>query len=215
MIGGQIALVRPEGDRLLRAHHQRVGKAPHQHDDPEHHIHDTDRLVIDAGDPVAPQDTQPAIPGDQTEHGDAAERDADEGDDEDRLMQRQRGEAETAEDRAVGDGKRKAHDGTHKVWRSRWRARSAGAISPAPVIGCERLGAGGRWAESAAPWGMSIAWAIDCPAVCASFLIVSAMRSEEHTSELQSLMRISYAVFCLKKKKQQPIKTIKYTILPS
>src|SRR3546814_4880757 len=28
-------------------------------------------------------------------------------------------------------------------------------------------------------------------------------RSEEHTSELQSLMRISYAVFCLNKKKQQ------------
>src|SRR3546814_3545828 len=28
-------------------------------------------------------------------------------------------------------------------------------------------------------------------------------RSEEHTSELQSLMRISYAVFCLKKKKEQ------------
>src|SRR3546814_6521421 len=31
----------------------------------------------------------------------------------------------------------------------------------------------------------------------------AAFRSEEHTSELQSLMRISYAVFCLKKKKQQ------------
>src|SRR3546814_6790751 len=30
------------------------------------------------------------------------------------------------------------------------------------------------------------------------------LRSEEHTSELQSLMRISYAVFCLKKKKQIP-----------
>src|SRR3546814_6331246 len=29
------------------------------------------------------------------------------------------------------------------------------------------------------------------------------VRSEEHTSELQSLMRISYAVFCLKKKKQK------------
>src|SRR3546814_7648847 len=29
------------------------------------------------------------------------------------------------------------------------------------------------------------------------------LRSEEHTSELQSLMRISYAVFCLKKKKRQ------------
>src|SRR3546814_3636058 len=34
------------------------------------------------------------------------------------------------------------------------------------------------------------------------------VRSEEHTSELQSLMRISYAVFCLKKKKKQPNKTI-------
>src|SRR3546814_10051041 len=32
-------------------------------------------------------------------------------------------------------------------------------------------------------------------------IIVPAHRSEEHTSELQSLMRISYAVFCLKKKK--------------
>src|SRR3546814_5549294 len=31
--------------------------------------------------------------------------------------------------------------------------------------------------------------------------ILSEKRSEEHTSELQSLMRISYAVFCLKKKK--------------
>src|SRR3546814_2020058 len=31
-------------------------------------------------------------------------------------------------------------------------------------------------------------------------------RSEEHTSELQSLMRISYAVFCLKKKKQTQTK---------
>src|SRR3546814_3864801 len=34
-------------------------------------------------------------------------------------------------------------------------------------------------------------------------------RSEEHTSELQSLMRISYAVFCLKKKKNN-IKQYKY-----
>src|SRR3546814_2192052 len=34
-------------------------------------------------------------------------------------------------------------------------------------------------------------------------VLLAATRSEEHTSELQSLMRISYAVFCLKKKKQQ------------
>src|SRR3546814_9030088 len=32
-----------------------------------------------------------------------------------------------------------------------------------------------------------------------------AVRSEEHTSELQSLMRISYAVFCLKKKNQRHV----------
>src|SRR3546814_9546779 len=35
---------------------------------------------------------------------------------------------------------------------------------------------------------------------------VVAGRSEEHTSELQSLLRISYAVFCLKNKKKQTIK---------
>src|SRR3546814_20972901 len=39
---------------------------------------------------------------------------------------------------------------------------------------------------------------IDAAQKRAKFVIV---RSEEHTSELQSLMRISYAVFCLKKKK--------------
>src|SRR3546814_5527059 len=43
----------------------------------------------------------------------------------------------------------------------------------------------------------------DCERACIK------IRSEEHTSELQSLMRISYAVFCLKKKNQQQI-TVKY-----
>src|SRR3546814_1925093 len=38
----------------------------------------------------------------------------------------------------------------------------------------------------------------------------SGLRSEEHTSELQSLMRISYAVFCLKKKTIKNIKTQRY-----
>src|SRR3546814_3446608 len=43
--------------------------------------------------------------------------------------------------------------------------------------------------------------------------VAVAHRSEEHTSELQSLMRISYAVFCLKKKNQQQqhINTYNYT----
>src|SRR3546814_19976994 len=40
-------------------------------------------------------------------------------------------------------------------------------------------------------------------------------RSEEHTSELQSLMRISYAVFCLKKKNNIKITTRKLTIQSS
>src|SRR3546814_2806557 len=39
--------------------------------------------------------------------------------------------------------------------------------------------------------------------VAPGFARRSGIRSEEHTSELQSLMRISYAVFCLKKKKTQ------------
>src|SRR3546814_4625746 len=51
-------------------------------------------------------------------------------------------------------------------------------------------------------------WGIDTPrldswAVRASWTPSPHWRSEEHTSELQSLMRISYAVFCLKKKTTQ------------
>src|SRR3546814_8522250 len=47
---------------------------------------------------------------------------------------------------------------------------------------------------------------LDCDSLQQAYTIqktfpdVKALRSEEHTSELQSLMRISYAVFCLKKK---------------
>src|SRR3546814_3856009 len=41
-----------------------------------------------------------------------------------------------------------------------------------------------------------------CIGSIAKHVMVVFTRSEEHTSELQSLMRISYAVFCLKKKKQ-------------
>src|SRR3546814_4772641 len=50
------------------------------------------------------------------------------------------------------------------------------------------------------------AWALADMGVKA--VIAPSFRSEEHTSELQSLMRISYAVFCLKKKKH--IKTISH-----
>src|SRR3546814_9063643 len=40
--------------------------------------------------------------------------------------------------------------------------------------------------------------------------MIALPRSEEHTSELQSLMRISYAVFCLKKTNLQTILTLQY-----
>src|SRR3546814_2432141 len=41
----------------------------------------------------------------------------------------------------------------------------------------------------------------NAPAEIEELRVAQCFRSEEHTSELQSLMRISYAVFCLKKKK--------------
>src|SRR3546814_5721427 len=43
----------------------------------------------------------------------------------------------------------------------------------------------------------------DTSSPLAAASVITAKRSEEHTSELQSLMRISYAVFCLKKKKKK------------
>src|SRR3546814_4449993 len=42
-----------------------------------------------------------------------------------------------------------------------------------------------------------------CGIAALGLLTLASTRSEEHTSELQSLMRISYAVFCLKKKKKR------------
>src|SRR3546814_10446216 len=63
-----------------------------------------------------------------------------------------------------------------------------------------------RPGTSQAPYGGSGA---DCtaaaPAAASALRAIRAAkgRSEEHTSELQSLMRISYAVFCLKKKNTQ------------
>src|SRR3546814_2154872 len=44
---------------------------------------------------------------------------------------------------------------------------------------------------------------------------LSTLRSEEHTSELQSLMRISYAVFCLKKKTKYTLNHRRYLLIIS
>src|SRR3546814_9102570 len=63
-----------------------------------------------------------------------------------------------------------------------------------------------RWDD----YGHAVADMVDrTSTVIAPWTLVEAndkRRSEEHTSELQSLMRISYAVFCLKKKKQRTTK---------
>src|SRR3546814_5182069 len=58
----------------------------------------------------------------------------------------------------------------------------------------------GSWRESIKSWND------DWQQVLTERAHAKANRSEEHTSELQSLMRISYAVFCLKKTKKQQIK---------
>src|SRR3546814_10104466 len=60
-------------------------------------------------------------------------------------------------------------------------------------------------AGMAAAMGSGRRPALSCVAMNAS------PRSEEHTSELQSLMRSSYAVFCLKKKKQETKQTAEHT----
>src|SRR3546814_7364418 len=56
------------------------------------------------------------------------------------------------------------------------------------------------------PWHNHLVLAV--MAVVCLILALAIGRSEEHTSELQSLMRISYAVFCLKKKKKKKKKHI-------
>src|SRR3546814_1910758 len=69
-------------------------------------------------------------------------------------------------------------------------------VPPGPVEGFEWPW--GRWAAGSAPppWP-PVPWG------ARSAVSTAVTRSEEHTSELQSLMRISYAVFCLKKKKKR------------
>jgi hypothetical protein len=68
VIGRQVSLRVTDRDRLLRAHHDRIGIAAQQHDQRQNKIHDADPLVVDAGQPLAPQIGPPALYRDNPEH---------------------------------------------------------------------------------------------------------------------------------------------------
>src|SRR3546814_4595936 len=87
--------------------------------------------------------------------------------------------AESAE--PFGDGS------TRWVPGASWRREAGDRLGP-PAASCRGL-------ASIAPSARA--------STSAPYLPIGKGRSEEHTSELQSLMRISYAVFCLKKKKRR------------
>src|SRR3546814_1162011 len=86
--------------------------------------------------------------------------------------------------------------GSTRIWRGILRSvATAVIVNPAGTVGVSPF----------QPWGFAIfigGTSVSSIFGSLGFLPVwSSFRSEEHTSELQSLMRISYAVFCLKKQK--------------
>src|SRR3546814_3200863 len=76
--------------------------------------------------------------------------------------------------------------------RGKLRTRAVSALVLASAV----LGA-----TVAGYWPFAVLIAVLGALMCWAWAQICGGRSEEHTSELQSLMRISYAVFCLKKKK--------------
>src|SRR3546814_4445760 len=89
------------------------------------------------------------------------------------------------------------------------------SAAPAPLAGARGIGASGERDEmddsietrrTGKAGALLRALRPAVPAVISAAAMIFLFRSEEHTSELQSLMRISYAVFCLKKKKTNILK---------
>src|SRR3546814_10525355 len=89
---------------------------------------------------------------------------------------------------------------------SRIRRINDGRLRQYPTRGCQNRKSANAGIEKKEWGGFSLhVWLGDLRFGHRSYLTLleRLSRSEEHTSELQSLMRISYAVFCLKKKKNR------------
>src|SRR3546814_6914497 len=99
----------------------------------------------------------------------------------------------------VGDRHDPGHDRDVDAERARVVDEAEVGVGVVEVLGDRAVGAGVDLALEVAQVGMRVVGLRMALGIAAD-LDVEA-RSEEHTSELQSLMRISYAVFCLKKKK--------------
>src|SRR3546814_993934 len=90
-----------------------------------------------------------------------------------------------------------------KVGMMRWAALLLAGLATTPVLGATVLQCVpyARTVSGVRIYGDALTWWDQAEN---HYKRGHAPRSEEHTSELQSLMRISYAVFCLKKKKSEP-----------
>src|SRR3546814_10367880 len=96
------------------------------------------------------------------------------------------------------------------------RGRASGVRRARANLSIEGRRDGGTQAMARRDRGVVVAPARELQGACrgrpvseAAVIVALRVRSEEHTSELQSLMRISYAVFCLKKKKTYTLPTHK------
>src|SRR3546814_6874143 len=85
----------------------------------------------------------------------------------------------------------------HWMW---WPAIGGVAVGLGGLVDAHVLGPGYASIQALLDGSLTMQVVIALLAVKAIVWLIALGRSEEHTSELQSLMRISYAVFCLKKK---------------
>src|SRR3546814_8370815 len=94
-------------------------------------------------------------------------------------------------------------------WSRIMRASRAGGAASVNTMSTSR-----RWATRTMASEANLEWSRATRRLREIFIAVAetpmSRKSEEHTSELQSLMRISYAVFCLKKKKKYITSTKQY-----